>query len=172
MRQLAWFGVIAGVLLVVGGAIERVTGFGPSSAHHQGQTLVEESSISTTQHRQRFYGTINLGIAYGTRPKQVLGELGSPSARRAECWVYRGSAGRVRGRYSGTDIDAINFCFSEAPAGGGKVVSQIFIHVPAHTIIKRDPVTHAIISKKHFRAQWVPTVTFMKVPDWYLQENS
>jgi hypothetical protein len=103
---------------------------------------------------------MNLGIAYGTTPKQVLREIGPPTKKHADCWLYRGHVGRIRGRYSGPYVDAMRFCFSEGPVGA-KVMTQIFSHYATHTI-----------TKKHFPAQWGSPLTLLKVPDWYLQEKS
>jgi hypothetical protein len=103
---------------------------------------------------------MTLGIAYGTTAKQLLREIGSPTKKQADCWLYRGQVGRIRGRYSGPYVDAMKFCFSAGPTGGN-VMTQIFSHYAGHTI-----------AKEHFPAQWAHPVTLLKVPDWYLQEKS
>jgi hypothetical protein len=166
-RRLAWLAAIAGGLLVVGGAIHLVTRFGDSSTPHQPRASVTGNPPTNPRLR---YGEMDLQIAYGTTPRQVLRQLGSPTTRQADCWIYRGQPGRIRGRYSGQGIDGMKFCFS-AGGAGNTVVTQIFNHVPAHTNIDTDPVTHTI-TKTHYPAQWLHAFTMLKVPDWYLQQSS
>ena len=183
----AWLAGIVGGLFVLAAAglmVYYITGGGDSSTQHQpkgsatgivaspGEYQPNGSATgivaSPGEYPPSRYGEMDLQIAYGTTPKQVLRQIGSPTTKQADCWIYRGQS--IRGRYSGTGIDGIKFCFSEG-ATGNKVVTQIFNHTPAHTIINKDPVTHAI-TKKHYPAQWFHAVTFLKVPDWYLQQNS
>jgi hypothetical protein len=153
-RRLVWLAATAGGLLVVGGVIHHVTSAGGSS-----------------QQQQRLrYGEMDLQIAYGSTPKQVLRQLGSPTTRQADCWIYRGRVGSIRGRYSGPYIDAMKFCFS-AGAAGNKVVTQIFNHLPARTIVNKDPVTH-VTTKEHFPARWLHAIIIQKVPDSYAQQHS
>jgi uncharacterized protein YuzB (UPF0349 family) len=57
----------------------------------------------------------------------------------------------------------VKFCFSEG-AAGSEVVTQIFNHTPAHTIIDKDPVTH-VTTKQRFPAQWFHAITIMNAPD-------
>jgi hypothetical protein len=94
-----------------------------------------------------------------------VGQLGAPTAKSGHCWLYQGEVGRIRGRLSGSYVDAMKFCFGEGPAGG-RAVTKILSHDVAHTIVARDG------TKKHFPAQWGGAITIMRVPDWYLQENS
>jgi hypothetical protein len=159
-----WLAGIAVGLLVVAGLIRYAAGTGHSSTK---QSITRSSSAQ--QQRLR-YGQFNLGIAYGSTRKQVLRQIGSPTAKQGDCWLYRGHVGRIRGRYSGPYVDAMRFCFSDGPAGG-QAVTQIFSHSPIHTIIKKDPVTHSI-SKKTFQARWDIPIDIAPVPDWYLQEGS
>lgn len=165
--RLTWLAAIIGWLLVAGGVIHYATGFGNASTPHRPRT----ASPTRRQPLGLGYGERNLGIAYGTTPKQVLQQLGSPTKKHAGCWLYRGQVGKIRGRHSGSYVDAMKFCLSEGSAGGW-AVTQIFSYYVKHTIVKRDPVTHRISSKRTFPARWGPPLTFMKVPDWYLQQNS
>jgi hypothetical protein len=144
---------------VAAGLIHYDTGIGKSSTRHQPKASVVSPASSATQSRPR-YGFMGLGIAFGATPKQVLREIGSPTKEQANCWLYRGHVGSIRGRYSGPYVDAMKFCFSAAPTGG-TVMTRIFSHYAAHTI-----------AKEHFPGQWHPPATLMKVPDWYLHENS
>jgi hypothetical protein len=163
-HRRAWLaGIVAG-LLAVAGVIHYATGTGNSS------TKESITRSSSAQQQRLGYGQFNLGIAYGSTPTQVLRQIGSPTAKQADCWLYRGHVGRIRGRYSGPYVDAMRFCFSDGPAGG-QAVTQIFSHSPIHTIIKKDPVTHSI-SKKTFQARWDIPIDIAPVPDWYLQEGS
>ena len=57
----------------------------------------------------------------------------------------------------------MKFCFSAGPAGN-KVVTQVFNHTPAHTIIHNDPVTHTV-TKQHFQAQWFHAIAIQQPPD-------
>lgn len=155
-------------MLVVSGLI-HYTGFGNSSTQDQGKPSVTSSGTSLVSQRPR-YGAMDLEIAYGSTPQQVLRQLGSPTKREANCWLYRGRIGEIRRRYSPYN-DAMKFCFSEGPAGG-RAVMQIFGHYPTRTIVKKDPLTHTIISKKTFPAHWGHPLWLMKVPDWYLQQNN
>jgi hypothetical protein len=166
-NRRAWLAGIAGGLLVLAGVIHYATGFGNSATKHRQASLTAYSSVQ--QQRLR-YGEMNLGIAYGTTPKQVLRQIGSPTKKQANCWLYRGFGNVIGGRYSGGGIDAMKFCFSEGGAGN-RVVTRIFNHTPAHTIIKKNPDTHKI-TKKHFEAQWGPAFILRKPPDWWVEENS
>lgn len=157
------------MVLVIGGLIHYATGFGNSSTRHQAKPSVASSGTSPTNQRPR-YGAMDLEIAYGSTPQQVVRQLGSPTKKEANCWLYRGHIGEIRGRYSPYN-DAIKFCFSEGPAGG-KAVMQIFGHYPTYTVVKKDPLTHIIVSKKTFPAHWGHPLWLMKVPDWYLQQNN
>lgn len=168
----AWVAGICGglVVLVVGGLIVHLTRTAGSSTKLAPKASVKAPRALGSQ-RPR-YGEFNLGIAYGTAPKQVLRELGSPSRKQGNCWVYRGRVGSIRGRYSGSFfVDAKRFCFSEGPAGG-RAVTQVFDHYAKHTIVKRDPVTHKITSKKTYPAEWGFPLRIEEVPSWYLQQNS
>jgi hypothetical protein len=164
-RRSTWAAGIAGglVVLAVGGVIHYATASGSSSPQQQRQTLVPP-------HHRRGYGELLLGVPYGTARKQVLRQLGPPTKQQASCWIYRGRVGRIRGRYSDSDVDAMKFCFSEGPAGG-KAVTQIFSHYAAHTIVRTDPVTHAV-TKTSYAAQWGLPLAIEPVPAWYVQQST
>lgn len=155
---------------MVAGLILYVTGAGKSSKQHQTRSFVAGSGTSAANQPDR-YGAFDLGIVYGSTPKQVLSRLGSPTKEQAHCWLYRGRVGSIRGHYPGPYVDAMKFCFSEGPAGG-TAVTRILNHLPIHSIIKRDPVTNQIISKQTFPAQWGISMAREMVPDWYLEQNS
>lgn len=114
------------------------------------------------------------GIAYGTTPKQLLRDLGSPKKKEGDCWLYRGNVhgeiGTIRGHYSGPYVDAMKFCFADGPVGG-KVVMTIVSHYAPHFILRRNSVTHAL-SKTFYSGLWAPPVTFMRVPGSSNQGNS
>jgi hypothetical protein len=136
MDRVGWVAAIAGGLIVVGVLIHFVTGPGSSSAQHQ--------TLST--------GELNLGIRYGSTPKQVQRRLGAPATKHGSCWVYRGHGERVAGFYTGPYIDAMRFCFSDGPTGI-KVVTNTFAHIVAHTVHKRT-----------IPAQWIHTFTIARPP--------
>lgn len=169
-RRLAWLAGIAGGVLVATGLIHYATDFGNSSTQLQpGLFTTSYSSAQQQQQQQLGDGALNLGIAYGTTPKQVLRRLGSPTTKQARCWIYRGPT-KIPGSYRALYVDAAKFCFS-AGAAGGKAVTQIFNHTPTHTIIKENPVTHTV-TKEKFSAQWGPEFVLQRPPDWYLQQSS
>jgi hypothetical protein len=161
--RLAWLAGIVGGLLVIAGLIHYVTGIGNSATQHQPRASVTGSGISSPQQQQRDYGAMDLGIPYGATPKQVLRQLGSPTTKQADCWLYRGPE-KLHGPYLSPYVDAMKFCFAEGPAGG-KAVSDIYNHTVAHTIKWHD-------EKRRYPAQWSRPIALAKVPDWYLQENS
>jgi hypothetical protein len=166
-KRSAWLAAMVGALVVAGGVVHYATGSGKSSAPHRTRT-------GPTPKRPPIglgYGQRNLGIAYGSTPAEVRRQLGSPVQQRAGCWLYRGRVGRIRGRWSGSYVDAMKFCFAEGPVGS-QVVTQILSHSPRHTIVKRNPSTHKIVWKRTFPAQWDPPITIAEVPSWYLQQNS
>lgn len=167
MHWLAWLAGIALGVLVVAGVIRYATGI--SSGEHHPTLSVTGSSNAVTAPRALRYGFMGLRIAYGSTPKQVLGQIGSPTKKQAHCWLYRGHVGNIRGRYPGPYVDAMKFCFSAGPTRGN-VMTQIFSHYAAHTIATTDPITQKI-GKTHFAALWGRPVTLMKVPDWYQQES-
>lgn len=173
-RRSTWVAGVCGGLtvLVVGGLIVHFTGAGKGSTHRP-----RHSAPSAT--KRPSYGEFNLGIAYGMTPNAVLRRLGSPTNKQADCWLYRGKNGVIRGHYSAPYVagfpaaaydDAIKYCFSEGPIGG-MVVTQMFTHTPAHTIRRWDATTQTFV-KKYFAAQWGPIFEFFKPPDWYLKQNS
>jgi hypothetical protein len=165
--------VRTGVVGILGGLLAGVGAHfaydGNSSAKRQSQPSANNLGASASGQLQSHYGAIDLDVAYGSTPRQVLGQLGPPTTKDANCWLYRGRGDTIRGRYSGGS-DVMKFCFSAGPIGN-TVVTNVFQHTPAHTIVKRDPQTGKV-TRKHFRAAWGPTVTLLKVPDWYLQQNS
>ncbi len=170
--RITWLAGIAGVLIVIAAiclTLDRTSAGGGSAKQARSNGSATSGGASST-HRPSRDGAMNLGIAYGATPKDVLRQLGSPTTTNAHCWVYRGRAGNVRDRYSGPYVDALKFCFSAGPTGG-EAVTQILSHTTTHTVTLRDFAGHAI-TKKRFQAQWGPTVAILKVPDWYGQESS
>jgi hypothetical protein len=121
-RRLARLAALAGALLVVAGLIYHYTESGPSASEQQAVGRHVNLGLEN-----------NLGIPYGSTPRQVLGQLGSPTAKHGNCWVYQGQLGRIRGRVVNSAVDAFRFCFGSGPLGG-KVVAQIFQHDPAQTV--------------------------------------
>jgi hypothetical protein len=162
----AWLVGMIGAVLVGAGLMHYVSGIGSSPTH---QPPVSASRNPSAE-RPIPLGQINLGIAYGTTQEQMLRQLGSPTTKRANCWLYRGQIGTIRGRYSGPYVDALKFCFSDGPAGG-KAVTQILSHRSAHSVAKTNLVTGAI-SKHRVAAFWGWPIDRTSVPDWYVQENS
>ena len=159
--------MVVGALVVAGGVVHYATGSGKPSAPPR-------TRIVPAPKRPPIglgYGQRNLGIAYGSAPAEVRRQLGPPVQQRAGCWLYRGRVGRIRGRWSGSYVDAMKFCFSEGPVGS-QVVTQILSHSPRHTIVRRDPYTHKIVSKRTWPAQWGPAITIAEVPAWYVEQNS
>ncbi len=159
-NRLAWLAVITGGPLAVIGLIYYATGIGDSSTKHIATPSVTVTVTTSRQDQRYRCGEMTLGIAYGTTPQELLGEIGPPTRKQARCWLYRGRVGRIRGRYSGPYVDAMKFCFGAGPVGG-KVMTRILSHYAAHTI-----------KGEHFRGQWHPPVTLMRVPDWYLQRRA
>lgn len=126
-RRFAWLSVVA--LAAVGiGAFYAATSVGRNS-------------------KQEAIPTMNLGIPYGTTPRQLLARLGPPDRRRGNCWTYAAHAGSVRSIYAGEYTDAVRFCFV---AG---IVSDIHDHEIAYTY-------HHI----RIRAKWILPLTF--APPW------
>ncbi|HEX3805509.1 MAG TPA: hypothetical protein VHV52_01905 [Gaiellaceae bacterium] len=121
-RRLTWLAALAGALLVVAGVIYHHAKSGGSAIRQQ-----------AAGHHVNLALENNLGIPYGSTPRQVLGQLGSPTAKRGNCWVYQGQRGRIRGRVVNSAVDAFKFCFAPGPLGGN-VVARIFQHSPAQTI--------------------------------------
>lgn len=113
---------------------------------------------------------MNLGVAFGSTRAQVLARLGQPTEKRPGCWIYQGRK-TIPGSYRSVYIDGVEFCFSAGPLGG-EVMTMVLNHSPKHTIVKRSPITHAIISKRTYAAEWTPMFTFLRPPDWYFQQNS
>ena len=145
-RRLAWLAAGVVGLVVVASLLYWLAAAGNPSAHNQ--------SI-----RQRLgYGELNLGVAYGTTPRQLRRRLGAPAAIQANCWIYRGSKD-IPSSYRAIYIDAVKFCFS-AGSAGNKAVAETFDHSPAHTIVKTDPVTHTK-TRTRFQAQWFHAMTLM-----------
>lgn len=90
-----------------------------------------QHAVVVPAHHDVPYGELSAGIAYGATPKAVLAKLGPPTTRRKSCWVYRGKQ-NPKGRYEAPGVDAMEYCFSEGPAGG-QAVSEIYSHTVAHT---------------------------------------
>lgn len=150
-RRLGWVAVTAAGLLVAAGLIYDLTGAGNSSTGASGHP-----KPSTRQ--QLGYGELDLGVPYGSTSTQVQQHLGPPTTKHATCWIYAGK--HIPNSYRAVFIDATKFCFA-AGGAGDKVVAEIFNHSPAHTIVKRDPITHAITSRQRFPATWLPAITLM-----------
>jgi hypothetical protein len=161
--RLAWLAGITGGMFVVACVAHYAAGIGNSSTRHRPQFSLTRNS--SAQPQQRRYGEFNLGIAYGTAPKQVLRQLGSPTKKQADCWLYRGHVGKIRGRYPGPYVDAVKFCFAEGAPSGGRIVAQILSHRVSHS------VTHSR-SRRTIPAFWGWPTNRGAVPDWYLHENS
>jgi hypothetical protein len=89
---------------------------------------------------------------------QLRRRLGTPTTKHANCWVYGGK--HIPSSYRAIHIDATKFCFS-AGGAGNQVVAEIFNHSPAHMIVERDPVTHAVTGRRRFPAVWLPAITLM-----------
>jgi len=155
-------GAAAG-LLVVAGLVGHLLGHGKASAPVSPRPRERRSAALPL-------GELSLGVAFGATPEQVVRRLGAPTTRDGSCWVYRGRAGAVRGRVSGPYVDALKFCFSPGPLGRN-VVTQIYSHTVAHTIVETDPMSHTVF-KRRFPARWGYTVAIAKVPSWYVQESS
>lgn len=172
-RRLAWIAGVAGGLLVLVSA-GLIVDYRPRGDDLSSHRLRERSSITAADlaapRQPLHYGAMTLGIAYGASRKDVLRQLGPPTARQGRCWVYRGQVGRIRGRSSGPFVNAMKFCFSEGPAGG-EAVMHIFGYRPAHTVTMWDPETGVLV-KKRFPARWGPTIAIARVPDSYVQGNS
>jgi hypothetical protein len=168
--SLAWLtGILAG-LLVTGCVIHYATGgIGNSPARQRPpQRSAKALGVSGTQQRFR-YGFMDLGVAFGWTRAQVRREIGPPTAKEANCWIYRGRGDTIRGRYS-AGADGMKFCFSAGPTGG-TVMMHVSGHYPAQTVTLLNRATGKL-TKKHYAAAWGGVVTLRKVPDWYLQESS
>ena len=150
-RRLALLAATVAGLVVAAGLIYWLAAAGNSSTSGQ-----QTQTIRASAEQQLGYGQMNLGVAYGTTPKQVRRQLGAPATTNGNCWTYRGSK-VIPDAYRAFYSDAVRFCFSPG-ATGNNVVTQIFDHWMAHTIVETDPVTH-VKSRKYFPAVWGPAFT-------------
>lgn len=165
--RVIWIAAFVGALVAAGAVGHYAPGSGKSKTAHRTRTAPRPARPPIGLG----YGQRNLGIAYGSTSADVLRQIGSPVSKQEGCWLYRGRVGRIRGRWSGSYVDAMKFCFSEGPAGN-QVVTRIWSHSPRHTIVRRNPFTHKIVSKKTWPAQWDPPITIAEVPPWYVQQNA
>jgi hypothetical protein len=162
-RAIVGAGLTVGVAAAV--AFSLYPAAGPSRS--PSQKVASDARMDERDH----FGAMNLQIAYGSTPEQVLHQIGSPAKVKSGCWLYSGRVGSIRGRYSGPYIDAMKFCFGAGPTGT-RVVTRILSHMATHTIVRRDPRTHKIVSKQTYRAGWGGPITILQPPPWYFQQNS
>ena len=128
-RRIAWV-TAALALVIIGGAANQLFRSGSSSP-------VRKSS----SRQPRYIGAMNLGIAYGATAKQVLRQLGAPTSKEGNCWIYRGRAIAANRAHAGPNVDAMKFCFSEGSTGD-QVVSTISSHYMATTFHNRRYPAH------------------------------
>jgi hypothetical protein len=96
--------VVVGAVVLFGGSSGNRT---TQSATHRPANRQQDLAIEDT-----------LGIAYGATPKQVQAQLGSPTIKHGNCWIYQGQPGTVRGLTANSTVDAFKFCFGEAQREG------------------------------------------------------